>query len=234
MEATSIAASVVSVAIALLAIWLSVTFYRMSNDSSNRVHEAAKDISAAVIRLEKVFDRLYSDTFSMMRETVTDMRKHMWPEEPEADAVAIEIDRRTDEKVQGIREELSTKIDEVVKRSGLTDARVGELREQFLPMLEQAISKTRSAENEAREEGLRTSLLRRHMLLQRRKGEVVAEDLVSDPPGGFSPSDVVQELERLRSDGRLDWDDPILGPMTVIRRPPSRRPRNTELEDPHG
>lgn len=218
MEAASIAASVVSIGIALFAIWLSVTFFRMSNDASGRVHEAAKDIGAAVTRLEKVFDKLYADTFSMMHETVTDMRKHMWPDGPGQDQAATEVEVRTDEKVQQIRDELSAKMDEVVERAGLTDTRVGELRRELAPMLEQAITMTRSAESEAREESLQTLLLRRMSILKRRKRDVTADDLVSHPPESFTPGEVLEELHKLRADGRIEWDDPVLSPDSVIRR----------------
>ena len=80
METTaSLIASIVSLIIGGFAIWLSVTFYRMSNKISEDTKGAAKGISASVRRLESLFDSLYSDTFSMMKDTVSDMRKHIWP-----------------------------------------------------------------------------------------------------------------------------------------------------------
>lgn len=71
-------ASIASLILAITAIWLSVVFFRMSDAASKATSEAAKDIAASVDRLENLFDKLYSDTFSMMRDTVTDMRKHIW------------------------------------------------------------------------------------------------------------------------------------------------------------
>jgi uncharacterized membrane-anchored protein YhcB (DUF1043 family) len=80
MEVTSIIASVVSVILGIFAIWLSITFYKMSDRISNEIKIASKDISSTVSRLEKLFESLYSDTFSIMKETYSDMRKHVWPE----------------------------------------------------------------------------------------------------------------------------------------------------------
>ena len=74
----SFIASIASLILAIGAIWLSVVFFRMSDTASKATTEAAKDIAASVERLENLFDKLYSDTFSMMRDTVTDMRKHIW------------------------------------------------------------------------------------------------------------------------------------------------------------
>lgn len=66
----SFIASIASLILAVGAIWLSVVFFRMSDAASKATTEAAKDIAASVERLEKLFDKLYSDTFSMMRDTV--------------------------------------------------------------------------------------------------------------------------------------------------------------------
>jgi hypothetical protein len=77
IEITSLIASVASLILAIVAIWLSITFYKMSSTAARATEDAAKGISASVERLEKIFDKLYSDTFSVMRETVTDMRKHI-------------------------------------------------------------------------------------------------------------------------------------------------------------
>jgi len=77
IEIISLVASVASLILATVAIWLSITFYKMSSQASRATEDAAKGISASVERLENIFEKLYSDTFSVMRETVTDMRKHI-------------------------------------------------------------------------------------------------------------------------------------------------------------
>ena len=94
-EVASLIASIVSVLIGGLAIWLSLTFYKMSTQLSQDAKEASKGISASVERLEKVFDKLYTDTFSMVKETMSDMRKHIWPgKTAEDDQIAEEAETR--------------------------------------------------------------------------------------------------------------------------------------------
>lgn len=70
----SIISIIVSIVLGVLAIWLSITFYRMSTQQSERIGESAKIINSGVERLEKLFDKLYTDTFSMTKETVEAMR----------------------------------------------------------------------------------------------------------------------------------------------------------------
>ena len=83
LEMTALVASCVSVIIGLLAIGLSVSFFVMSSNRAKEAREASKDISSSVERLEKLFDKLYSGTFSLVQDTVTDMRKHMWADDQE-------------------------------------------------------------------------------------------------------------------------------------------------------
>ena len=77
IETISLLASIASLILAVLAICLSIVFYRMSADATRATEDASKGISSSVERLESIFEKLYSDTFSVMRETVTDMRKHI-------------------------------------------------------------------------------------------------------------------------------------------------------------
>jgi len=77
IELLSSSASISSLVLAVVAIWLAFIFFKMSFDLAARTTEAAKGISANVEKLENLFDKLYADTLSMMHETVTDMRQHI-------------------------------------------------------------------------------------------------------------------------------------------------------------
>lgn len=161
MEAFSIAAAVVSIVIAAFAIWLSIVFYRMSVNSSNQIQESSKDLSSSVSKLEKLFEHLYSDTFSMMRDTYSDMRKHVWPEFREEPDVTDQIETRANTKVDDIRQELMAQIETVAARAGGTETKVEQLRKELSPLVDDAISRSRHAESEAQEETLRDVMLSR-------------------------------------------------------------------------
>ncbi|MDQ5845545.1 MAG: hypothetical protein M3539_09650, partial [Acidobacteriota bacterium] len=80
VQAVALLASMASLALAIVAIWLSFKFYTMSIHSSEKIEEANRAIGASVDRLEKVFQMQYSDTFSMVRDTYADFRKRLMPE----------------------------------------------------------------------------------------------------------------------------------------------------------
>ena len=108
-ELISLISSVASLVLAVLAITLSIVFFRMSTVLSQSANDAAKGIEASVARLEQLFDKLYSDTFSMMRETVSDMRKHMWPEEvADMSKLGEEAERLAEKKVAKLKALMQT------------------------------------------------------------------------------------------------------------------------------
>lgn len=152
METASLIASIVSVIISVFAIWLSLTFYRLSSSVSEDTKEAAKSIISGVNRLEVLFDRLYTDTFSMVKDTVSDMRKHIWNdiEKPEGDIANIE--KTADKKINDLRNEIKDELINIVNQVGHTDKKINLVQEKFTELIDKAIKQTRKVEMETQEE----------------------------------------------------------------------------------
>lgn len=103
-EIFSIISSVASLILGLIAIWLSIQFYIMSDKAAKESEKSAKNIESNVSKLEKLFDKMYSDTFSMVKDTVTNMQKHAFTngfnKDPNSnDEIAQEIEKRTQEVI---------------------------------------------------------------------------------------------------------------------------------------
>ncbi len=220
LEIAALVASIVSVIVGLLAIVLTVIFFRMSSDVQTSTAEAATDIRATVDKLEKLFDVLYSDTFGVMKEIVGDMRKQIWPEALEVDqALADEIDRRTEEKAQALTSDLAVDLKRLVKSQVSTEAKVTNLTEDLQQVLERAIVKSMKIDDEARGEALREQVIDRfHQLGKRGFMAVKADDVVSYlDKKGVSFSAVLRELKRLNREGLISYDDKKgIGPSTRI------------------
>lgn len=148
----SVVASLVSLVIGGFAVWLSVTFYRLSNKVSEETKEAAKGISASVDRLETLFDRLYSDTFSMMRETVTDMRNHVWGDKEKDSDIAELIEENSKQKIKEIKEEVTAEFANLMSQIGEKEDRIQIMQSEMQKLLDKAIKQTRKVEEEAQEE----------------------------------------------------------------------------------
>lgn len=219
MNLIAFVASVASLIVSIGAIWLSIVFYRLSTDASKATTEAAKGIGASVERLEKLFDKLYSDTFSMMRDTVSDMRKHIWPTDTqEQDKAVEEVEKKADEKITALQSAVEKQVSEMLQRQKIADDKMGAIRNEVAHLLTRAIESSRQVESEAREETLRDNVLRTIRILQARKPKVTVDDVISRLRDSFPLPRVISELEKLKTDGRIVLDsDGGLGPETEIR-----------------
>jgi hypothetical protein len=222
METISLISSIASLILAVGAIWLSITFYKMSSAASNATTEAAKGIGASVERLEKLFDKLYSDTFSMMRDTVSDMRKHMWPsDETEPDKAVEEVEKRADEKINEIKKTIEQQLSEVLQHQKIADDKVASLGSEMRHLIERAISTSRSVESEAREETIREYILRDLRILRRKTRRPSVNDLIERLEGIFPIGRVIQELYKLRDEGTILLSDKEVNPATTIQYRPT-------------
>lgn len=224
IELVAFIASIASLILAVGAIWLSIVFFRMSNEASKATTEAAKGIDASVQRLEKLFDKLYSDTFSMMKETVSDMRKHIWnvedesvSSEEERNKILEEADRKADEKVSEIKSALDKQLNEILARQEVADGKVSGIGKELESLLENAIQTSRMVESEAREETIKNHILS-EIRKARRRGKVAIADELVEQLGDFLPSHkVIREIQQMKDEGILHFEGEHLGPSSKIR-----------------
>jgi len=217
IEVASFAAAVASLVLAIVAIVLSIVFYKMSSQLSESAKEAAKDIGSSVEKLEKLFDRLYADTFSMMRDTVSDMRKHAWGEATsETPNILEEAEKKADEKIESLRKSFDDQVAHVLEGQKITEGRIGTIRSELKQLVDRAIDDSRNVEHEAREETLRGHIIQRIIEVRKKKEKVLADDIVSYLHKQFPGGAVVRELHRMKEDGFVSWESGVLGPETEI------------------
>src|ERR1051326_2930926 len=218
-EVLSMIASIASLVLAILAIWLSIVFYKMATASSERTTDAARGIAANVDRLEKLFDRLYADTFGIMKDTVSDMRRHICPGQHQAAEVRVEAERLADQRISEIRRELVDEVKTLVERQAGSDKRLlNNLTQDFSAVVERAIQQSRNVDVQARKQTLRDKVLTRLREVLERKTSVTAGDFVVDPVisplGGLA---VIEELERMKAEGLIDYPEQFILRTSVLK-----------------
>ncbi|GAG67013.1 unnamed protein product [marine sediment metagenome] len=214
IEISSIIASCTSVILAIVAIALSILFFRMSSLLSESTKEASKSISAGVERLEKLFDKLYADTFSMMKEAYSDMRKHIWPEEStNTDKITEEVEKKADEKVNLLKVEINKELSKMFQTQKITSAKLSSMRH----LIDKAVSSSRRVEIEAREETVRNQIRHLIRMMQRERKKVVADEIVDRLANKLNPSKVISEMEKMVDEGELSLNTDSLGPETIIK-----------------
>ena len=217
MEIVAIIASIVSVIIGGFAIWLAVTFYKMSTKISESIREAAKDISSGVERLEKIFDKLYADTFGMMKETVSDMRRHLWPTETENGESPIEeAESKADERVDVLKKKMGKEISTILKKQQITNAKVTSLRSEMRGLLDRAITESRRAEIQASEEVVRKHIMRILQINKKREREITAGGIVEELSGIIPVSRIIREIRRMRDEKIISWVGKGLHSKSII------------------
>ncbi len=170
IEVISFATSIASLVLAIVAIALSIIFYQMSSQLSESTKEAAKDIGASVEKLEKLFDRLYADTFSMMKDTVSDMRKHAWGEAASEtpnilEEAEKEAEKQANAKFDEIRSGVIRQIEEVLKKQEKTDLSIEAIKAQVKSAVDTGMKAARNLDQEETRRIIRSEAL--HVALKR-------------------------------------------------------------------
>jgi len=207
MEIASLVASVVSVIIALLAIYLSVTFYKMSTRISQDVKEKTDEIETSVDKLETISNMLYRDILSIMKETVSDIREHAWPDTTPAADISEMIEQKADEKLEKfrgeIKGEMKNELAGITKRTKMTNTKMEELQKSMQQFLDRAIDESRRVEKEVFAEivadKVLKSLQRVSKLVDRIKAEIVVEELPE-----FDLEDIREGIIQLRNEGLIE------------------------------
>ena len=213
---TNIAALVLSI----VAIWLSIVFFKMSSSLAEDSKEAAKGIGASVDRLEKLFDKLYADTFSMMRDTVSDMRRHIWPNDTsDNESLTEEIEQRTEEKLADLRSSFENELAQLLSSQMEQNDQLASVRS----LLDRAIDSTKEVTSEVREEALRDQV---EAALQGKSRLQMMDILVEV---GGPTNRVIEELEKMEREDLVFIDGLPSDPRTLVLISPRLRSKRRRL-----
>ena len=220
IDTISIISSIVSVFLGLFAIGLSLLLYRWSTEAAERSQEAARNIEFSVKRLEQLFDKLYSDTFSMVKDTYTDIRQHMWPDVHASEQVDEVAERKANEKVAQVKQSIDTELTRLLEKQSHTDTRIQLLTDEVRSLLNRAITETRRIEEEARDESVREVILRQLETLTTAITLSELTDFMNDKYG-IGASEVIDELEKLKEEGKISWPNkrnPSIAAIALLKK----------------
>lgn len=192
-----------AIVLAVVALSLSVYFFNQSKRDAERSVAAANEISSSVSRLEKLFDSLYSDTFSMMRETVTDMRKHVWTAVPALPSGDEPSEPQTEPSEVDEQAAIMDQIAEVSKRIGIADAKIGELSNQLEPVLHRTLAG--AAVDRAKREPSHRASIRQVVMARTRRGIPTTLSRLALAVH-LEPDELIDDVFALGSQGVLDWN----------------------------
>lgn len=186
------------------------------------------EISMHVKKLETLFDKLYSDTFSVVKETVSDMRKQLWSEKTSSNDTS-KIDAEAEKKAEGkikeikkdFKEELAQIFDTKHIDKNVTNNEIKNIRKELLESFEKAITESRNIDLEAREKTLKDFIRKfiKKKLSCINNGTATAKDFLPwIKQEGLAPKLVFKEIEEMSKEGKLNTShEKITGPYVEIR-----------------
>lgn len=213
LEIISLIASIASLTLAIIAIWLSVIFYKLSSELSGKTIEASNNIGSSVERLENLFDKLYNDTFSMMRDTYSDIRKHMWPDQPLVDDASLKgIENKTDTKLNDLKKNLESELSKILENQKISNEKVPSLTEEMGKIFDQAIDNSHKVEVEAKGEKLRLIIHRMIVAWHNPRVPLTAGDIVDNIFRIYHilPEETINELTNMRKEGLISISDSVI------------------------
>lgn len=212
LNAVSLVSSVASLMLAVIAIWLSFMFYRMSNQSSDAMNKASTDIHEGVIKIQELFDRLYKDTFAMMRDTVSNMQKHIWPDKMSDVTAAEEVmQEKTEKRIAELKEQMNAELMALLAKQKNIGGGTESLTREFMPILNKAINESNKVTVQTREETIREAIMTVLIdLANNHTYTVSADELVGriDKKYALSFGDTLNTLRNLRDEGLIHWEGP--------------------------
>ena len=185
----SLVASIASLILAIIAIWLSFVFYNMSSKAAKDADTASKNIEMNVKKLDIVFDKLYSDTFSMMKDTVSDMRDHIW-KNPKSENHTIELG-------DDVKKEIDKSIKTTLSNTNLSNPKKeSEMSNEMVRIF----SRKLKTDTETGDEFIKEKI----MQIMSEKKNVTAQYLLKTLP--FNERKIILSLFELRKDKYIIWE----------------------------
>ncbi len=204
IEIASVVVSVVSVIVAFLAIYLSITFYKMSTRTFEDVRQKTDLIESSVDKLEMISNALLSKMFGMIDKTLVDYQKHAWPGEASEEDFSRLAEEKADERIEKIRKEMSeemeAKISEISRKTKETDVQISEIKASMEELLGKAITETRHVEKDTELMRMKNMILITLLYLWRRKDKEVYIGRLRRVWGELFVSDMGKALCELKTE----------------------------------
>ncbi|MDG0806203.1 hypothetical protein PO856_003473 [Pectobacterium brasiliense] len=138
-ELLSFILSIVSLIISGGAVWLSLKFYQMSDDASKEAKKSSDKIQTNTDKLEGLFNKLYTDTFSMMKDTVSDMRKHIYHRPEESNSIEARLSSMKNEIESEFKDLIDVKLKDTTNNGN--EIKIQELERDIAKILNNKIDK---------------------------------------------------------------------------------------------
>lgn len=158
----------------------------------------------------------------MMKDTVSDMRRHIWNNDSDSTTtnnIDDELEKKAQKKIDDLKKELSDELSKMFSKQNKTDSQLQNLKGELTNLIEKAVIQTRNVETEAREETIRDYILRTFRSIRKRRKRIFVDTIIEKAiEDGVSPKHLIDELHKMKEDKIIDFEgDKIRNGMVEIR-----------------
>jgi len=196
-DGIALVASIASLFLAVIAIWLSFKFFKLSNETSEKAKESSMSVMYSVKELEKIYGLLRTESFSLVRETVN----YAWSREP--NKIDSERAAKTEERINDLKNDFTKQIATLFTEQDSTGNKINELNSAISSLLTEA----KNIESKVKEETIRDYIIKSIKEIRKRNRRPIA-DLIIDKAidDGLRAGDVAEELHRMKEDKYIHFE----------------------------
>ena len=206
----SLAATIASLVLSIVAIGLSITFFILSTKLADKSLKAAEGINLTVEQIEKLFDKFYSDTFSLTRDIV--MSSISPQKQKEAEVLIRESESKTEAKIDELKASTQKDMSRIFKENQISNQT---LIEAMNKLMEKAINTSSRAEKEVKGETYKTTIVRFLNNFVDKQDRIFYYDLITQL-GLLPPPIIFDEIIKLKNDGFIAFSGDMPNLTTII------------------
>lgn len=158
-EIASLIASVVSVTLAIVAMGLAGFFYKLTKDEAARNTEAAARIEQSTGQLSTWFNRMYSDTFSLMREQFHGMQSQVFQQPTTGRDGNEAAQAQADQQIEELKQLTDARITQILEQMQIADANLDTVREELTAVANTTIEQSRRVDANVKRDVVRAAIL---------------------------------------------------------------------------
>lgn len=225
-ELLSLISSIASLTLAIIAIWLSLFFYKQGKQDSQKTTEAANNIQNVVDKLQIVFDKMYGDTISMLKDSQVHQAELLTNALRSEGYNPKQVEEEAATKMEELINSLDVKVDDMLKRQNADGEKYEELKKEMKSLVLESVQKTNEINKE--EEGVNKVSFRtipyhklRNILFQILAGKPLSIKRLQEELKEFGIDLTLGEIRELKEIGmlmpkKLQFGDKVYGEYLTL------------------
>ncbi len=209
-------ATISSLILSVLAIWLSLVFYKLSSESSREATKALDKIDTGIDKMQLLFDKFYSGNLALLADTYTDLRAHILGAPTQQKSIKESADAQAQQVITDLERDLELKVQQILASQDLPISVSERISQRMKTIVEEGIVGTRLAQEEAYNTTVVDAVRKViHDLSSSSQSIFVQEVMLAISPQ-VPRIEIIEALAKLRDESEIALDPDSIAPSSVV------------------